>query len=71
MPIIAAQSGADDRLFAPYAAKYLPPTLAEREGWVNRELLHSFSGRSRKPQFSLAEKFAIDEYAQPAGGCCF
>lgn len=71
MPIIAVESGADERLLRPLCAKYLPPTIPEREGWVNRELLQGFSGRSRKPQFALAEKFAIEEYAQPAGGCCF
>ncbi len=71
MPIIATESGAEDRLLRPLCAKYLPPTLPEREGWVKRDLLHDFSGRSRKPQFALAEKFNIEEYAQPAGGCCF
>jgi len=30
-------------------AKYLSPTLAEREGWIDRESLFSFHGRSRKP----------------------
>lgn len=71
MPIIAAESGAEDRLLRPLCAKNLVPTLPEREGWVNRELLHGFSGRSRKPQMHLAQQFAISEYAQPAGGCCF
>jgi len=71
MPIVAAESGADDRLLRPLCAKNLAPTLPEREGWVQRELLQDFSGRSRKPQFKLAEQFNIAEYAQPAGGCCF
>jgi len=71
MPIIARQSGADDRLLRPLCAKNLAPTLPEREGWVKREALFNFSGRSRKPQFSLAEKFALKDFAQPAGGCCF
>lgn len=71
MPIIAAESGADDRLLRPLCARNLPMTLPEREGWVQRELLHGFSGRSRAPQFDLAKNFKIEEYAQPAGGCCF
>ena len=71
MPIIAEQSGADDRLLRPMCAKNLPMTLPEREGWVNRELLHNFTGRSRKPQFELAQQYGIKDYAQPAGGCCF
>jgi tRNA-specific 2-thiouridylase len=71
MPIVAAESGADDRLLRPLCAHNLLPTLPEREGWVKRELLHNFSGRSRKPQMELAQQFNIAEYAQPAGGCCF
>jgi tRNA U34 2-thiouridine synthase MnmA/TrmU len=71
MPIIARESGADDLLLRPLCAKNLAPTLPEREGWVQRDTLHDFSGRSRKPQFALAKQFAIDDYAQPAGGCCF
>ena len=71
MPIIAKQSGADDLLVRPMCAKNLPATLPEREGWINRELLGSITGRSRKPQFEMAEKFGFEDFAQPAGGCCF
>ncbi|PIE41166.1 MAG: tRNA (5-methylaminomethyl-2-thiouridylate)-methyltransferase [Gammaproteobacteria bacterium] len=71
MPIIARESGADDRLLRPLCAKNLPPTLPEREGWVNRDQLYDFSGRNRKPQMALAEKFGFEDFAQPAGGCCF
>jgi tRNA-specific 2-thiouridylase len=71
MPIISEESGADDRLLRPLCAQNLPETLPEREGWVNRDELHDFSGRTRKPQMALAEKFGFDDYAQPAGGCCF
>jgi tRNA-uridine 2-sulfurtransferase len=71
MPIVARESGADDLLLRPLCAKNLPPTLPEREGWVDREKLHDFSGRSRKPQMALAEHYGFSEYAQPAGGCCF
>ncbi len=71
MPIIAAESGAEDLLLRPLSAHNLPPSKAEREGWVNREQLYGFSGRSRKPQMALAAQWGIEEYAQPAGGCCF
>jgi tRNA U34 2-thiouridine synthase MnmA/TrmU len=71
MPIISQQSGADDLLLRPLCAKNLPETLPEREGWVDREKLHEITGRSRKPQMALAKQFGFDDYAQPAGGCCF
>ncbi|MBL4743501.1 MAG: tRNA (5-methylaminomethyl-2-thiouridylate)-methyltransferase [Cycloclasticus sp.] len=71
MPVISAESGAEDRLLRPLCALNLPETLPEREGWVNRDELYGFSGRTRKPQMALAEKFGFDDYAQPAGGCCF
>lgn len=71
MPIISQESGAEERLLRPLSAHNLPPTLAEQQGWVNREALFNFAGRSRKPQMSLAKQWGIKEYAQPAGGCCF
>lgn len=71
MPIVAKQSGADDLLLRPLCAKSLAPTLPELEGWVDREKLHGITGRSRKPQMQMAEKFGLNDYAQPAGGCCF
>ncbi len=71
MPIVAKQSGADDLLLRPMCAKNLPATLPEIEGWVDREKLHDITGRSRKPQFEMAKRMGIDDYSQPAGGCCF
>ncbi len=71
MPIVARESGAEDRLLRPLCGQNLPPTLPEREGWVDREKLHALSGRSRKPQMALAEQFGFSDYASPAGGCCF
>ncbi|MEE8429494.1 MAG: tRNA (5-methylaminomethyl-2-thiouridylate)-methyltransferase [Gammaproteobacteria bacterium] len=71
MPVVARESGAGDRLLRPLCAKNLPLTLPEREGWVRRQQLFGFSGRSRKPQMALAKQFGFTGYAQPAGGCCF
>lgn len=70
MPLVAKESGAQDRLLRPLCAKHLPPTLPEREGWVDREKLLDFHGRNRKPQLSLATSIGIEDYAQPSGGCC-
>ena len=71
MPIVQAESGADDLLLRPLCAKHLPETKAEKEGWVDREKLLDFSGRTRKPQMALAKKYGFEDYATPAGGCCF
>ena len=71
MPIVAEKSGADDLLVRPLCAQNLPATLPEREGWLSREGLFNFSGRSRKPQMQLAKQYGFTDYAQPAGGCCF
>ena len=71
LPLIAKESGTDDLLLRPLCAKNLEPTLPEREGWLDRDKILSITGRSRKPQFAMAEKFGFEDFAQPAGGCCF
>lgn len=71
MPTIANESGAKDLLLRPLCAKNLSQTLPEREGWIDRKKLHDFSGRTRKPQIALANQFGFEDFAQPAGGCCF
>jgi len=38
---------------------------------VKREKLEDISGRSRKRQIELAKRYNINDYPQPAGGCCF
>jgi len=69
--IIERDSGLQGRLLRPLSAKLLPPTQAEIEGLIDREKLFAISGRSRKEQMALAEKFGLTEYPQPAGGCCY
>ena len=71
MPIVQQQSGADDLLLRPLCAQHLPETLPEKNGWVDTDKLLGFSGRSRKPQMALAKEYGFEDYATPAGGCCF
>jgi len=66
---VEKHSKIDGYIVRPLSAKRLPLTIPEKEGLVNRELLLDISGRSRKPQIKLAEKFGITEYPTPAGGC--
>jgi tRNA-specific 2-thiouridylase len=71
LKIVERESGLEGLLLRPLSAKLLEPTIPERRGWVEREELYGFHGRSRKPQMALAEELGITEYPQPAGGCCF
>jgi tRNA U34 2-thiouridine synthase MnmA/TrmU len=67
--LIAEESGLNGLLLRPLSAKLLPITVPEREGWVDRQQLMAFQGRSRKPQMALARELQIAEYPSPAGGC--
>lgn len=67
--IVEKESGYSGLVLRPLSAKRLPPSLPEEQGWVNREALKGFSGRSRKPQMALAKELGIQDYPSPAGGC--
>ena len=66
---IAKKAGLEGLVLRPLSARLLAETIPEKEGWIKRDKLLSFSGRGRKPQLALAETLGIREYAQPAGGC--
>ncbi|MEO1842241.1 MAG: tRNA (5-methylaminomethyl-2-thiouridylate)-methyltransferase, partial [Pseudomonadota bacterium] len=59
-PVVQRESGAGDLLLRPLCAKLQSPTAAERNGWVDRQSLYDFSGRSRKPQMALAAALGIE-----------
>jgi len=67
--LLERESGLEGLLLRPLSAKLLRPSIPEREGWVDRDQLYAFQGRSRKPQMRLAEELGLNEYPQPAGGC--
>ena len=66
---IEKQSGLEGLLLRPLTAKNLEETLPEKEGVVDRQRLLDISGRSRKRQYLLAEKYNIRKFFAPAGGC--
>jgi tRNA U34 2-thiouridine synthase MnmA/TrmU len=68
---VERESGLDGRLLRPLSAKLLEPTLAEKDGLVDRERLLDISGRSRQRQMQLARELGIEGWPQPAGGCCY
>lgn len=67
--IIEKESGLEGLVLRPLSARLLPETIPEKEGWINRDKLLSFNGRTRKPQIALAKEFGINDYPCPAGGC--
>lgn len=69
LQIVAKESGCGGLLLRPLSAKLLPPTEPELKGLVDRSRLLDISGRSRKRQFELAEKYGLKDYPTPAGGC--
>jgi tRNA U34 2-thiouridine synthase MnmA/TrmU len=71
LSLIEKQSGLEGLLLRPLTAKHLDPTIAEKEGWVDREKLLDFHGRSRKRQLELCKDFGIEDIPQPSGGCCY
>lgn len=69
LALIERESGLEGLLVRPLSAKILNPTLPETRGWLKRESLLDFNGRTRKPQFSLARAFGITDFPNAAGGC--
>jgi tRNA-uridine 2-sulfurtransferase len=67
--LIERESGLADLTLRPLSALHFDPTRPEREGIVDREKLLAMSGRTRKPQFALAEQLGVKDYPCPAGGC--
>ena len=69
--MIEKECGLEGYLVRPLSAQHLPPTKPEEHGWIDRERLLAISGRSRKPQMELSDRFGLADYPQPSGGCCF
>jgi tRNA-specific 2-thiouridylase len=66
---IEKHSGCSGIVLRPLSAQHLPPTVPEKEGWVDRGKLLAIAGRSRKEQMRLAREWSIGDYPCPAGGC--
>jgi tRNA U34 2-thiouridine synthase MnmA/TrmU len=69
LDVVKKQSGFSEKILRPLCAKNLKETQMEIDGLVDREKLMDISGRSRKTQMELAEKWGIKDYPSPAGGC--
>jgi tRNA-specific 2-thiouridylase len=69
LDLVTDLSKTDDILLRPMSAKVLPPTLPEREGWVDREKLLGITGRNREVQLKMAEEIGLEGFEKPGGGC--
>jgi hypothetical protein len=67
--VIERDSDNEGLLLRPLSAQLMTPTLAETEGWIDREKMLNFSGRGRSKQLQLAKDFGITNFPTPAGGC--
>lgn len=66
---VEKESGHRDLILRPLSALLLKETKPEQEGLVDRSRLLDISGRSRKRQMALAERYGLYDYPAPAGGC--
>jgi hypothetical protein len=71
LDLVAKESGLGRLLVRPLSARLLPETLPEEKRWLDRSRLGAISGRSRRMQMEMAERFGLRDYPQPAGGCCY
>lgn len=66
---IEIESGLEGYLLRPLSAKNMDPTIAEKEGKIDREKLYDFSGRARSGLLELGRKFGITDFIPTGGGC--
>jgi len=63
------ESNCDGLLLRPMSAKKLAQTIAEENGWVDREKLEGITGRSRDRQLELVREIGLENFESPGGGC--
>jgi tRNA U34 2-thiouridine synthase MnmA/TrmU len=66
---IEKEAGLENLIVRPLSSKLLKPTIPEEKNWIDRDKLLDIQGRRRIPQMDLAEKYGINDYPCPAGGC--
>jgi tRNA-specific 2-thiouridylase len=66
---IAFHGDADDLLLRPLSAQILPPTLPERNGWVDRSQLFGWQGRGHREQLQIAREWNLSEAPGHVSGC--
>jgi tRNA-uridine 2-sulfurtransferase len=69
LDLIEKEAGLQGKIVRPLSGKLLPPTEAEKEGFLRKDAFRDISGRSRKRQIEMTREFNIDKYPCAAGGC--
>jgi tRNA-specific 2-thiouridylase len=69
LELVERESDLAGLLLRPLSGRLLPETVAERNGWIDREKLCDIEGRSRKRQIELSAELGVKGYASPGGGC--
>lgn len=69
LDMISREAGVEGLLLRPLSAKHLEPTIPEQKGWVDRDKLFDFTGRTRRPQMELAVMLGVIDYPNASGGC--
>jgi len=69
LSIIEKGTQMEGKVLRPLSARLLPLTNPENNGLINRSMLGSIRGRSRKGQLDLADKYGIADPPNSAGGC--
>jgi len=69
MQTVLNESNCDGLLLRPMSALVLAPTIAELNGWVDREKLEGITGRSRDRQLQLVKEIGLENFESPGGGC--
>ena len=66
---IEKESNLVGKIVRPLSAALLPETDPEKDGLIKRENLGMISGRTRRNQLDMAEKYGIENPPNAGGGC--
>jgi len=69
MDAVGKLSGYKELLIRPLSQRLLQDTKPITEGWINKDDLLAFQGRSRKPQLALANELSAIDIPSSGGGC--
>ncbi len=67
--VIEKASGLEGLIVRPLSAQHFLPTVPEEEGIIDRTQMLDIAGRSRAKQYELVEKYKLNEFGSPGGGC--